>query len=202
MYSIEQFSSDNITSEQYQKLQNFVDQECANSLHPARSNMLDQPPAGMLYLIKNQLRWQQDHGAIFLVHHNDDVIAVSAVEYPEMSTDWVIGGIRTWIKTQHRSTALAGYFLPAQYAWAQQRDAEFMLLTFNHYNKKAWNAVAGPPRYRRQAGWSAWWDDCLAAPEVVTVRHTEQWCVIKPISQLDNQLNLAKLQSWAKTVNK
>jgi len=189
-------TSDNITAAELDKLAAFIDQEITNSTEPAAANMGLASTAGLLYNIKNQLRWQTDVGAIYVAEYNQHVVAVSCVEYSENTRTWAIGGIRTWISPAHRIQKLPGRFLEQQTEWARAHDCNFMLVTFNDYNRALHTAVRRG-LYRASPGWSMWWADCLAVAEQVTIRHTPQWCVIKPIHCCDNQVNLQELIAWA-----
>lgn len=196
MYQYESYTSDTILPEDFDRLAEFL-AECDTSDDPAAINMQWREPAGMLYNIKTQQRWRTDQGKIFLVMDQDRPVAVSCVEYPERSYSWAVGGVRTWITPTYRSKQLANFFLSKHLQWAAQHDCNFMLLTFNDYNRAAWLAVDRDPKYRRVANWSDWWDDCLAVPDPVEVRNTPQWCVIKPVKCQDNQANLEELLAWS-----
>lgn len=196
MYLVESYYSDTIVPGEFDRLARFV-KECDHSLDPAAVNMQWLAPAGFLHNIKGQLRWRSDQGKIFLILDQEHPVAVSCVEFPESVDSWAVGGVRTWITPTHRSTQLARVFLDQQWQWAVERNCNFMLLTFNDYNKAAWNAVRMAARYRRAANWSTWWDDCLAVPDQILVRNTLQWCVIKPVQCSNNRLNLQELIDWA-----
>ena len=194
-------TSDTITAAELDKLTAFIIQEIANSTEPAAANMGLNPPAGFLYNIKNQLRWQADAGAVYVIEHDDQIVAVSGVEYAEGATSWAVGGIRTWITPTHRTYQLPGKLLHQQTAWAQAHNCNFMLVTFNDYNRALHTAVQRGI-YSKSLGWSTWWDDCIAVPDPVVIRYTEQWCVIKPVLEQDNSVNLIELAAWAIGANK
>lgn len=196
MYTYESYCSDTITAEEFTRLENFV-AEARISDEPAAPNMNWAEPAGLLYNIKHQLRWRSDQGCIYLVLADNQPVAVSCVEYPEHATTWAVAGVRSWITPAHRSTHVASFFLNIHLKWAAERKCNFVMLTFNDYNRAAWSAVANGSKYRRAAGWSSWWDDCYAMPNQIMVRSTMQWCVIKPVACQDNTNNAAELISWS-----
>ena len=196
MYQYESYYSDTITPDDFARLESFL-KECDHSDDPAAANMQWQKTAGFLYNIKNQLRWRTDQGKIFLILDQGQPVAVSCIEFPEHSHNWAVGGVRTWITPAYRSRQLASFFLNKQMQWAVERNCNFILLTFNDYNKAAWTAVKSDAKYRRAANWSAWWDDCLAAPDQIRVRNTLQWCVIKPVQCNNNHQNLQELIQWS-----
>lgn len=196
MYQYESFASDTILPDDLARLADFL-KECDNSDDPAAVNMQWQEPAGFLYNVKNRLRWRSDQGKIFLILDQGRPVALSCVEFPENSYSWAVGGVRTWITPEYRSRQLANFFLNKHLQWAAERNCNFMLLTFNDYNKAAWTAVAADPKYRRAANWSDWWDDCYAVPQKVQVRHMLQWCVIKPVLSMNNLDNAEELIRWA-----
>ena len=195
------FTSDTITAAELDKLTAFVVQETSTSTEPAAANMGSNPPAGFLYNIKNQIRWQTDVGAIYVIEHDDQIVAVSGVEYAENTTAWAVGGIRTWITPTHRTHKLPSEMLQQQTAWARAHECNFMLVTFNEYNRALYTAVKRGI-YRKSLGWSTWWDDCIAVPDPVVIRYTTQWCVIKPVLEQDNSVNLLELAVWSNTSNK
>lgn len=199
-YTHKIFCSDSITLDQFDELEQFV-AEAEYSTDPAAVNMGWREPAGFLYNIKNSLRWRSDQGMIVLVKDGPRPIAVSAVEYPENVTEWGIGGVRTWITPTYRSQQIANYFLNLHYQYIEARRGSFMLLTFNDYNRAAWSAVSLSPKYRRAANWSSWWDDCYALPAQIVIRHTPQWCVIKPVCCKNNDLNAKELLAWSAQIN-
>jgi len=196
-YTFWSTTSDTITAAEFDKLAAFVKQETANSTEPAAVNMGQDNTAGLLYNITNQLRWRSDTGAIYVAEHRDRIVAVSGVEYAEHTGSWAIGGIRTWITPEHRAQKLPGQFLERQTEWARTHGCSFMLVTFNDYNR-ALHVAVRRGLYRASLGWSMWWDDCLAVTDPVTIRYTPQWCVIKPVLQSDNQVNLQELIAWSR----
>lgn len=156
--------------------------------------------SGLLHNIHNQLRWRTDQGMIYVVTANNQIVAVSCVEYPEHATNWAIGGIRTWIVAHHRTTHLPSYILDQQIVWARARSCDFLTLTFNEYNRAAHRAVQ--KGYSGKAGWSTWWQDCLAVPAPIKIRNVNQWCVIKPVACSNNKQNLDTLIEWENSQNK
>ena len=195
-YTFWSTTSDTITAEEFNRLADFIKRETTASTEPAAANMGSDSTAGFLYNIKNQLRWRSDTGAIYIAEYRGDIAAVSCVEYSENTRTWAIGGIRTWISPAHRIQKLPSQFLEQQAEWAQAHDCNFMLVTFNDYNRALHTAVHRG-LYRVGLGWSMWWADCLAVAKQVTIRYTPQWCVIKPIHCRDNQVNLKELIAWA-----
>jgi len=191
-YSYETYNSDTIDPDNFGRLEQFVLEQ--SSEHPALKNMAWDPNSGFLYNVASQLRWRTDQGKIYAVTDAGDIVAISCVEYPEGASNWAIGGIRTWVTPAHRQTHLPSYVLGKQVDWARKHDCDFMLLTFNEYNKAAHTTVT--KRYESKAGWSTWWDDCLAVPGPVVIRNVPQWCVIKPVLCSDNTKNLKTLKHW------
>lgn len=195
MYRYESYNSDTILPDELDHLAKFL-KECDTSDDPAAVNMQWQEPAGFLYNVKTKQRWCRGQGQIFLILDQDRPVAISCVEFPERSYSWAVAGVRTWITPAYRSRQLANFFLNKHLQWAAQQNCNFMLLTFNDYNRAAWLAVDRDPKYRRAANWSDWWDDCYAVPKKIEVRHTLQWCVIKPVKCMDNQVNTKELLAW------
>lgn len=192
-YSYETYTSDTIDPDNFRRLDDFIAGQMSTT-HPAIKNMSWDPNGGFLYNVANRLRWCLDQGKIYVVTADQDIVAISCVEYPEGSFDWAIGGIRTWIAPAYRTTHLPSYVLSKQVDWARERGCKFLLLTFNDYNKAAHTAVMR--RYRNKAGWSNWWDDCIAVPDPVPIRNVPQWCVIKPVQCADHAANLLALTQW------
>ena len=194
-------TSDTVTSKEFDKLAAFITQETSASTEPAAANMGLDSTAGFLYNIKNQTRWRNDAGAIYVAEDNNQIVAVSCVEYAEGATSWAVGGIRTWITPTHRTYQLPGKLLNQQTVWAQAHNCNFMLVTFNDYNRALHTAVQRGI-YSKSLGWSTWWDDCIAVPNPVSIRYTPQWCVIKPVLEQDTSVNLLELAAWAISANK
>jgi hypothetical protein len=192
-YSYETYTSDTIDQDNFKRLSDFVDSQ-SNNNHPAFKNMSWNPDSGFLHSVANQLRWRSDQGKIYVVTLEGNIAAISCVEFPEGSTEWAIGGIRTWIAPAYRKTHLPSYVLDKQVAWARDHACAFLLLTFNEYNKVAHTTLT--KGYARRGGWSTWWYDCLAVPDTVLIRHVPQWCVIKPVQCTDNRKNLQVLTHW------
>lgn len=196
MYSYDLICSDTITPNQLKKIERFI-ADTVDPGEPAAGNMGRDNPAGLLYNIDHKLRWCVDQGAIFLIYDNSEPVAISCVEYPENTDQFAIGGIRTWIKRSHRATQIAGYFLDLHCRWARHENCAFMLITFNDYNRAGYLGVRRGPKFRKAAGWSTWWDDCVALEQPLNIRNTEQWCVIKPIYSDDTASNIKVLERWA-----
>lgn len=192
-YSYETYNSDTIDQVNFKRLEEFVDTQ-SNKNHPAFKNMSWNSECGFLHSVSNSLRWRTDQGKIYVVTQEENIAAISCVEFPEGSVEWAIGGIRTWIAPEYRKTHLPSYVLDKQVSWARAQGCGFLLLTFNEYNKTAHTTLI--KRYTSKAGWSTWWHDCLAAPDPVLIRHVPQWCVIKPVHCTDNIKNLQVLTQW------
>lgn len=198
-YRITSFTSDQIDQHEYTQLKEFLTIECTDSTEPAAVNMLYSQPSGLMYNIDKQLRWREDQGRIYLMYDNDRVIGVSCVEFPERSQNFAIGGIRTWITQSHRSQALIHLLLDQHRDWAYQRSCKFLLLTFNHYNRAAHLAMFKSSKFRQSIGWSDWWDDCHPVGKPISIRNTDQWCIIKPVHSNDITANLFVLSQWEQT---
>lgn len=192
-YRYETYTSDTINPADFNRLKAFIDSQL-DTAHPALVNMTQDPNGGFLYNVANQSRWRTDQGNIYVVTCNGNIVAISCIEYPERSTSWAIGGIRTWITPANRQTHLPSYVLDKQMNWARDRNCNFMLLTFNEYNKVAHTTVV--KGYENKAGWSTWWSDCVAVPKPVIIRYVPQWCIIKPVICTDNAANLQVLKQW------
>ena len=199
MYHYETYYSDTINDGDLKNIEEFV-REAEHSDEPAAVNMGWEPPAGLLYNIRNRLRWRSDQGQIVVITDQSKNVAISCVEYPEGDYTWAIGGIRTWITPEYRSRQIAHHFLSVHYKWAKIRGCKFLLLTFNEYNKSAWHAIK-EPKFRKAANWSSWWDDCLAVEEPLIIRNTTQWVVIKPVICRNNQQNKNDLLAWSAKIN-
>lgn len=178
--------SNTIDAKCYSALCKFVDnQKSLHQSHPAISNMSNDNDAGLLYNIDNKLRWTTDLGEISLLWHENKIIGISCVEHynPMLS----IGGIRFWIDSDYRSKNVASKFLlNSNLHWSSVSNKIGMILSFNEYNKIIWDSIK-----RKQEGkaaglstiWSNWWNNCIIVPNPVIIRHTSQWCVIKPINE-------------------
>lgn len=197
MYTFESFASDTICNADFMRLVEFVESEQTDS--PAFGNMGWNNSAGLLYNIHNKLRWTTTQGRIYIAIHETRIVAVSCIE---LVGTWSIGGIRTWITKDHRSSHLPSKILDQQVQWAYTNNCNFLLLTFNNYNQAIHTAVAANTKHRVAAGWSDWWDDCVAVPDQIIIRYTAQWAVIKPVLCSDNTANLTELLSWVANCDK
>lgn len=196
MYTIGTYTSDEISASDFSRIESFVEKELANTQSKAAGNMSGDLPAGYLYNIKNQLRWRRDCGCLYTASIDDNIVAVSAVEYPEGATDWSVGGVRTWITPEYRTRHAASAIMQHQVEWSRARNCDFMLLTFNEYNKAVNTALQRGFGYLKSRGWNDWWEDCVPVPGTVVVRNTVQWAVIKPVLCMDAASNLLKLHQW------
>lgn len=189
-YSIEQFTSDSIKLTQFNDLCHFIKlQESINSSHPAISNMGYQADNGMLFNIFNKIRWTDILGSISILRANKEIIGVSCVEYSTIGKNLGIGGIRCWIDNNYRTDQLATkYLLSSNLEWCIDKQLDGMILSFNDYNKWLYNAIKRKS-LGKAAGlsnvWSNWWNDCIIIDRQLEIRHTLQWCVIKPIKDID-----------------
>lgn len=200
MYTIDSYTSDKIAGSDFSRIEEFVEKELANTESKAAVNMSLTSPSGYLYNIKNQLRWRQDCGCFYTASVDGNIVAVSAVEYPEGATDWSVGGVRTWITPEYRTRHAASAIMQHQVEWSRARNCDFMLLTFNEYNKAVNTGLQRGFEFLRARGWNDWWADCVPVPGTVWVRHTEQWAVIKPVNCTDAASNLQKLELWNKRI--
>ena len=200
-YLCERLSSDNISANQWQDICQFVEvQRLRHPDHPAIDNMLIDHQAGLLFNIKNQLRWTKDQGEITILRHGNIMIGISCVEHTAVAPQLTIGGIRCWLDDQHRQhNQVTRYLLSSNLLWSKLQNAAAMMLTFNDYNKQIYDAIVRKSS-AKAAGlgkvWSSWWNDCLAIPNPVNIRHTPQWCVLKP---LDHYQTLVIAEALIKT---
>ena len=193
---IKSYTSDVISADIFDELDCFIKKEIQHDTSLALANMGWTEPAGFLYNVKHQLRWRKDQGCIYVAYDDTRAVAISCVEHPEGDTSWAIGGIRTWITSSYRTQMLPSILLNNQMDWAIAKGCAFMLLSFNEYNQGLYSVVKSRS-YQKSKAWSGWWDDCLAVEEPITIRHTKQWCLIKPLGT-NNADNLEKLLRWAK----
>lgn len=198
MYTIDTYTSDTISDYDFSRIESFVNSELGNTRDEAAVNMAWESPHGYLYNVKNKLRWHSNCGIMNTASVNDAIVAVSAVEYPEDATDWAIGGNRTWISPDYRTRHAASAMMRYQVEWARERDCDFMLLTFNEYNKSVNLALQRGFSYLKSRGWNDWWADCIPVPDTIVVRNTIQWAVIKPVHCDSATNNLQKLELWNK----
>lgn len=201
-YSCSQTTCNSITNIDWVDLCNFVHaQSREHPDHPALSNMLLDTDAGFLHNINNNTRWTDSNGEIAILRFNTEIVGVSCVEISEFHPTLSIGGIRCWVDQRHRSSnQVSKYLLSANLQWSIDRNLSAMMLTFNNYNKIIYDAIC-----RKSSGhavgfgkiWSNWWDDCIPILSPLSIRHTEQWCVVKPINIDDTQQLLSEIKSDA-----
>lgn len=196
MYTIDTYTSDTITDSDFSRIESFIQAELADTRAEAAVNMAWESPHGYLYNVKNKLRWRSDCGIMHTASIDGNIVAVSAAEYPEDATDWAIGGNRTWINPKYRTRHAASAMMRHQVEWARSRGCDFMLLTFNDYNKSVNLALQRGFSYLKSRGWNDWWQDCVPVPGTLVVRNTVQWAVIKPVLCTDAASNLLKLHQW------
>lgn len=200
MYKFESLTSDTISNNDFSRIVKFIESE--QNINLAFINMGWNNPAGLLYNIHNKLRWCTNFGRIYIASLDNRIVGISCIELADSLSKWAIGGVRTWIAKEYRGTHLPSAMLSQQVKWAREVGCNFLLLTFNEYNKAAYNAVAAGSKYRIAAGWSVWWDDCIAVPDPILIRCTRQWAIIKPVLCADPATNLLELVIWATQHNK
>ncbi len=185
-YAWEVWSSDTMPGSRFVKIRDFVEEQASkHPEHPAVANMLSSEPHGFLSLIDSRSRWTTDSGEITIVLHDGAVVGVSCVEHSQIHPRLAIGGIRAWLDDKHRAEQLMGKcLLEANLQWSSMQEKWAMMLTFNDYNKWIYDGVARIHRGKAVGiggVWSDWWKDCIPIKNQLTVRYTQQWCVIKPI---------------------
>ena len=195
-YTHELICSDTITPNQLKRIEDFI-ADTLDPSEPAAVNMGRDNPAGLLYNIDHKLRWCVNQGAIFLIYDEGVPVAISCVEFPEDEDIFAIGGIRTWIRSSHRRQQVPGYFLELHRRWAEREQCSFLLITFNDYNRAGHLGVQRSAKFRQAAGWSPWWDDCIALEQPLNIRNVDQWCVIKPVCSNSAEYNTQLLLDWA-----
>lgn len=178
--------SDTIEPELYDEVVGFVNQitELSNEKNPAISNMGLDNESGLLYNIKNKIRWTKALGQIsFLKDDDGTIVGVSCVEstkYPLIA----IGGIRTWVLKEYRlKNVVSQVLLDSNLKWAETNGMAGMMLTFNNYNKWIYDGIRRKVRGKSPGVgsiWSDWWNDCIAIDRPLRVRYVSQWCVVKP----------------------
>jgi len=178
--------SDTIEPELYDEVVGFVNQitELSNEKNPAISNMGLDNESGLLYNIKNKIRWTKALGQIsFLKDDDGTIVGVSCVEstkYPLIA----IGGIRTWVLKEYRlKNVVSQVLLYSNLKWAETNGMAGMMLTFNNYNKWIYDGIRRKVRGKSPGVgsiWSDWWNDCIVVENTIRVRYVDQWCVIKP----------------------
>lgn len=184
-YSYELTYSDAMSNEIMNELLVFVTEQVQrHDTHPAAENMLDSGDAGLLTNIRTQRRWTREHGEICLLRYDGTIVGISCVEHGEIHPRVSVGGIRCWLDASHRSYQLMSKFLLRKNLdWSRERNKLAMLLTFNHYNKWIYDAIARRPMgssTRLSNVWSEWWNDVIALPAPISIRYTQQWCLLKP----------------------
>lgn len=165
-------------------------------------NMDDSAPSGLLYLINNERgdhrRWTPGCGEIALLY--DDltgaIVGVSAVEHNPLSDNISSGGNRCWLLQAFRKNhTVTNYLLNSNFIWTKKQEKIGMMLTFNYYNKRIYDAIV--LRSRGKTGsinkfWSNWWNDCLPIEQPIMLHNTPQWAVIKPCA--DHRLIKQEIQ--------
>lgn len=174
--------------------------EIANDPLPAMSNMGYDQPAGLGYIVNNQLRWTEKTGRIDLLLDDGKIVGVSAVETSSLSGAFGSGGNRCWLLPKYRShNEITKYLLSSNLQWCQAHNHVGMILTFNDYNK--WIYTTIKKRICGQAGalgpvWSTWWNDCIPFEQQLRVFNTPQWAVVKPLASkevvLDGMNNIKR----------
>lgn len=183
---IKNYTSDTIMSSQFEELSKFVlDQQHNSPKHPAMINMGNNNPAGLLFNIKNKLRWTSNNGNITVLKKSDKIIGISCVEKSETYKNLGIGGIRCWLDSKERTNHyVTEYLLSDNLLWCESHHLDGMLLTFNDYNKWIYDAIKrniNGKTIKFLNIWSNWWDDCILIDSQLEIRYTLQWCVIKPL---------------------
>jgi hypothetical protein len=173
---------------QYENLYDSFLKKIEDGDSPAIVNMGHDAPAGLAYLVKNNVRWTKSLGEIALLHNDDTgmIVGVSGVEHSTLSGKLGSGGNRCWLLPEYRShNEVTKYLLSANLKWCISNNKYGMLLTFNDYNKWIYNTIAKLSTGRGAAlgnVWSNWWDDCIVLPRKITLFNTPQWAVVKSIS--------------------
>lgn len=178
--------SDTIDPILYNEIDGFVSriQSSSHEKNPALANMGDNTDSGLLYNIKNKIRWTSDQGQISLLKNDDNLIVgiscVEATKYPMIS----IGGIRTWVLKEYRTqNVVSNMLLDSNLTWSIENNMAGMMLTFNDYNRWIYEGVKRKIRGKSPglaSVWSDWWNDCIAIDRPLKVRYVLQWCVVKP----------------------
>jgi hypothetical protein len=163
---------------------------------PAAVNMGHEPPAGLVYLLKGQHRWNKDSGEIALLHNDDtnSIVGISGVEHSTLLPELGSGGNRCWLLPDYRKkNEVTRFLLKRNLEWCVEHDKKGMLLSFNNYNKLLYDAVVKINKGRAAAigtVWSNWWKDCIPLPRQIMLFNTPQWAVLKP---LGNNAEMSKI---------
>ena len=185
--------SDTIDPALYTKAVSFVQDIIRDDPRsPAVINMGLDSKAGLLWNISSKSRWTQNKGEIaFLLNEAEDIVGVSCVERTAQAM-LAIGGIRTWVLKPYRGkNVISGMMLNSNLDWAANNQMAGMLMSFNEYNRWIYEGIRRKVN-GKGAGlakiWSNWWDDCLIVERPIKIRHTNQWCVIKPTGMQDESV--------------
>lgn len=185
---IERCHSDTIRDQDFRALENFIEQQ--RSSHPAYGNMTRTEPAGFLFNIAHRRRWTEAEGEISILKDDGQIIGVSAVERSALHDRLSIGGIRMWIAKKFRNRPLlddrnsfaSKLLLASNLHWSQAHGMWAMMVTFNDYNKTIFEGIKRKAARRAVIGDpSDWWTDGQIIEGTLCIRHTDQWCVLKPI---------------------
>ncbi len=174
--------------------------EITNDKLPALANMGYDSPAGLAYLAKSNIRWNQGLGQIDFLLDNNKIVGVSAVETSSTSSCFSSGGNRCWLLPEYRSNnEITKYLLASNLQWSVDYGAVGMILTFNDYNKWIYDTVKKRISGKSSAlgtVWSNWWNDCIPFERQLDIHYTKQWAIVKPIADvsvvLDGMKNINK----------
>lgn len=163
------------------------------SNHPSKQllyNMGENGPSGLLYLIQPERgearRWSQDRGEIALLYDKstNSIVGISAVEHSILSDNISSGGNRFWVLREYRENHnVTNHLLNSNFNWTKKQEKIGMMLTFNNYNKRIYDAIVLRSNGKTSSinnFWSNWWDDCLPIEQPIVLHNTPQWAVIKP----------------------
>lgn len=161
---------------------------------PAHENMMvnnwQDNPASLLHLLLIEQRFKKGNGLFNFLKFDNKLVAVSGIYRSYFHPDIFIGGVRSWLVPEHRSSYTFGnHVFPEQLKWAKQNGGKQFLLTFNEYNKKlatVFLRVAdgkatgfGKKQSEFYKGFKLW-------PNLVNIMHTPQWVLYKNIDDSFN----------------
>ncbi len=136
-----------LTSEEVQSTQNYIDDitklcitASTDPKNKAYENyQLNDNSNTLMYKIMHSNELTKDNGVITLLYDGNELIAFSAC-YINNEWNQVIAGWRSYVHPKYKTRGLVGeYLMPVHMRFASQCGYDRIWITFNSYNKWAYN---------------------------------------------------------------
>ena len=148
------------------------------------SNNWENDTKTVLYLLKNNIRFNKKSGEFYILFDDDKIIGCSGVYVSDFSEKVALLGVRTWITKLYRNKHLVReYLLPAQKSWAISNSVDIVACSFNEYNKNLTSLFQRGQKYKTRDSHHMFYKNFNTLEYPVLIQSVPQWVIFENLTE-------------------